>query len=175
MIYQAKNFDYLLGLEGFSDQSLKNHFALYQGYVNNVNKAEDRRRFGWEFNGMRLHEYYFEAMTKDFTALSKDSELYKNIEKNFGGFEAWEKDFKALAMMRGMGWAILYYDKTADKLFNVWINEHDTGHLAGEKIILNLDVFEHAFITDYGLKRADYIEAFFKVIDWGAVARRMSY
>ena len=75
--------------------------------------------------------------------------------------------------MRGIGWVILAYDKDSDKLFNVWINEHDVGHLAGAVPLLVMDVFEHAFIMDYGLKKTDYIEAFFKAIDWKAVSERL--
>lgn len=191
MLYEAKNFDHLLGTKGFSDQLLKNHFTLYQGYVTNTNKlaetlcmflkegktntpeyAELKRRFGWEFNGMRLHEYYFSNMIKDGKELDKNSKLFKKITEDFGTYENWEKDFKGTGMMRGIGWVVLYYDKMANKLFNVWINEHDVGHLSGNIPILIMDVFEHAFMIDYGVKRADYIEAFFKVIDWSVVADR---
>jgi len=185
MTYEPKNFDRLLGTEGFSDQLLKNHFTLYQGYVKNTNKlaealnarskdgkamtpeyAELKRRFGWEFNGMRLHEYYFGNMIKGGKAIDKNSCLYKRIVEDFGSYENWENDFKAAGAMRGIGWAVLYYDAVAGRLFNTWINEHDIGHLCGASPVLVMDVFEHAFMIDYGLKRADYIEAFFKAIDW---------
>lgn len=191
MPYQPKNFDNLLGMSGFSDQMLKNHFALYQGYVTNTNKLSDamreftvagkagmsewaelKRRFGWEFNGMRLHELYFGNMKNGESRLNADSALYKKISADFGAYEAWEKEFKATGAMRGIGWTILYYDSELDRLFNIWINEHDLGHLAGCRPLLVLDVFEHAYMLDYGLKRADYVEAFFKAIDWGAVDRR---
>ena len=190
MIYELKNFDHLLGIQGFSDQLLKNHFTLYQGYVTNTNKlaedlmlmikegktgtpefAELKRRFGWEFNGMRLHELYFENMKKDGSSL-KQSKLMKQIEKDFGSFENWEKDFRATGAMRGIGWVILYHDNAAGRLFNVWINEHDVGHLSGCIPLLIMDVFEHAYMLDYGLKRVDYIETFFKAIDWNAVEER---
>ncbi|MBP7992598.1 MAG: superoxide dismutase [Candidatus Magasanikbacteria bacterium] len=192
-MYEAKNFDYLLGLPGFSDQLMKNHFTLYQGYVMNANKvnslldamlkndtvgtpeyAELTRRFGWEFNGMRLHEYYFEAMTKEAAPAGLDahSTLAQKIATEFGSLELWEKDFKAVAAMRGIGWAILAYDAAGDRLFNVWINEHDVGHLAGAKPILVMDVFEHAYMLDYGVKRADYISAYWKIIDWNVVQNR---
>ena len=75
--------------------------------------------------------------------------------------------------MRGIGWVILYHDETADRLFNAWVNEHDAGHLSGCAPILVMDVFEHAFMLDYGLKRADYIAAFFKHIDWHAAEQRL--
>jgi len=192
MPYQAKNFESLLGTKGFSDALLKNHFTLYQGYVTNTNKVADvlsallrdgktaapeyaelKRRFGWEFNGMRLHEYYFGNMKREGSVLDKNSKLFKKITEDFGSYENWEKDFKATGAMRGIGWVVLYYDKMENRLFNTWINEHDVGHLSGATPLLIMDVFEHAYMIDYGLKKADYIEAFFKVIDWNAVESRL--
>lgn len=190
-MYQAKNFDYLLGTNGLSEQLLKNHFTLYQGYVNNTNKilerlnnilkegkteeleyAELKRRLGWEFNGMKLHEYYFENLSKNRTEINKKSNLIKKINEDFNSYELWEKDFKAIGTMRGIGWTILYYDAINKKLINTWINEHDLGHLSGSFPILVMDVFEHAYLTDYGLKRLDYINVFFNNINWQIVEKR---
>ena len=191
MAYEAKDYGKLIGMEGFSDTLLNNHFTLYKGYVTNTNKALDtmsamlkegktaapefaelKRRFGWEFNGMRLHEYYFENLGGK-AALNADSKLGKLIAANFGSYDIWLQDFKGTATMRGIGWAILYHDSLGGKLFNQWINEHDAGHPAGCQPLLILDVFEHAFLTDYGLKRADYIEAFLKNINWPVVESRV--
>jgi len=184
MAYEAKDYSKLIGMEGFSETLLKNHFTLYQGYVTNTNKlmdtlatmlkegkvgtpeyAELKRRMGWEFNGMRLHEYYFDNLGGK-AALDKSGKLAKKLAENFGSYEDWEKDFRGTGTVRGIGWVILYQDNVSGKLFNQWINEHDVGHPAGCVPILVMDVFEHAFITDYGLKRADYIEVFFKNINW---------
>ena len=192
MPYQAKIFENLIGLPGFSEKILKDHFGLYQGYVNNFNKldetlmamekeekfgvpefAELNRRFSWEFNGMRLHELYFENLSKESIEIDKNSELYGKISKEWESFEAFEKDFRAMAAMRGIGWVILYYDKQADRLFNVWINEHDVGHFSGCTPLLAMDVFEHAYLIDYGTKRTDYINAFMKTIDWKVVEKRL--
>lgn len=192
MGYEAKNFDHLLGLSGFSEALLKNHFTLYQGYVNNFNKLNDllvglektdklgspeyaelNRRFGWEFNGMRLHELYFENMSKAPESFKNGSELVKLINSEFGSFAAFGKDYKAMAAMRGIGWVVLYLDPETDRVFNVWINEHDGGHFAGCVPLLVMDVFEHAYMLDYGIKRADYIETFFKAIDWQVVEKRV--
>jgi Fe-Mn family superoxide dismutase len=191
MTYTVRDFSKLLGTEGFSDTILKNHFTLYQGYVTNTNKlietlgqmtkegktatpefAELKRRLGWEFNGMRLHEYYFENLGAR-GGLDKTGKLFKKISEEFGSYEAWEKEFKSVGAMRGIGWAILYQDNLTKKLINFWINEHDVGHPAGCSPILILDVFEHAFMIDYGLKRAHYIDAFFKNIDWKAAEKRL--
>lgn len=188
-MYQEQNFEHLLGLNGFSDALLKNHFTLYQGYIKNTNKllelsekleagspefAECKRRFAWEWNGMRLHELYFGNLTKNAGELSVESELFQQISKDFGSFENWQKDFKNIGTMRGIGWVLLVFDPVLKKLFNLWINEHDMGHLAGVKPVLVMDVFEHAFMVDYGLKKADYIETFFKAIDWQEAQKRLN-
>ncbi len=192
MAYMSKDYSKLIGMEGFSQTLLNNHFTLYQGYVTNTNKLSDilagmlkedktaapeyaelKRRFGWEFDGMRLHEYYFENLGgKD--PLDKSGALAKKLVESFGSYEAWEKDFRATGAMRGIGWVALYQDNVSGNLFNVWINEHDTGHLAGCRPVLIMDVFEHAYMVDYGLKKADYIAAFFKNINWKVVASRLA-
>ncbi len=191
MSYTARDFNSLIGMKGFSETLLKNHFTLYQGYVTNTNKAADtlsqmlkegktgtpeyaelKRRFGWEFNGMRLHELYFENL-KGSGGMDKGGNLAKKMEKDFGGVDAWEKDFRACGAMRGIGWVVLYFDAAGGRLFNSWINEHDVAHLAGCTPILVMDVFEHAYMTDYQLKRADYLEAFFTNINWKAAEARL--
>ena len=191
MSYNAKDYSKLIGMEGFSDTPLKNHFTLYQGYVTNTNKvldtlsqmlkegktanpefAELKRRLGWEFNGMRLHEYYFENLGGK-AGINKEGKLAKKMADAFGDYATWEKDFRAVGAMRGIGWAVLYQDSANGQLINFWVNEHDVSHPAGCNPILIMDVFEHAFMIDYGLKRADYIEAFFKNIDWSAAEARL--
>jgi Fe-Mn family superoxide dismutase len=179
-------------MEGFSETLLRNHFTLYQGYVTNTNKlldtlgqmakdgkigrpeyAELKRRMGFEWDGMRLHEYYFENLGGKGD-LAQSTRLRERVAHEFGSYEAWEADFKGTGTMRGIGWAILYQDNVGGRLINQWINEHETGHLAGCTPVLVMDVFEHAFMIDYGLKRADYIEAFFKNISREAVESRLS-
>ena len=191
MAYTAKDYSALIGTPGFSDTLLKNHFTLYQGYVTNTNKvldtldamlkegkagtpeyAELKRRLGWEFDGMRLHEYYFENLGGK-AALDPAGKLAKKLAEGFGSFDAWEKDFRATGAMRGIGWVVLYQDPANGRLINFWINEHDVAHPAGCTPILIMDVFEHAFMLDYGLKRADYIEAFFKNLEWKAAEARL--
>lgn len=190
-MYEPQKFDHLLGMTGFSDDLLTTHFGLYEGYVKNTNAliehhdklmkenknegpvfAETRRRFGWEFSGMRLHELYFGNLSAESKANDAAPELMKQIETDFGSFDDWHKDFMATGAMRGIGWAVLYYDPVGKRLFNTWINEHELGHLPGNSPLLVLDVFEHAFFLDYGANRADYIQAFFNAVDWEEINKR---
>jgi superoxide dismutase, Fe-Mn family len=188
--YIAKDYSYLYGMPGFADALLKMHFQLYQGYVKNTNlllgrfkelELQDRdqtydygalkHRLGWEWDGMRLHEFYFENLG-GHDPFDKSTALFQRIVKDFGSYEAWKKSFISTGMIRGIGWVILYRDPQTGRLFNTWINEHDLGHLAGGDPLLVMDVFEHAYITQYGLDRGKYINAFFDNIDWTKVAKR---
>lgn len=187
-MYEAQKFDHLLGIEGLSENLLQAHFGLYEGYVKNTNAlveelkkaevgsaqhAELKRRFGWEFDGMRLHELYFGNLMKGGSALEEGMALKEQIAKDFGSVENWEKDFRGVLGMRGIGWAVLYCDKQTGRLFNTWISEHDGGHLAGCEPVLVVDAFEHAYIADYGTKRADYIEAVMKALCWHVADSRL--
>ncbi|MEE8352980.1 MAG: Fe-Mn family superoxide dismutase [Dehalococcoidales bacterium] len=193
MGYQAQDYGSLIGMAGFSETLLSNHFTLYQGYVANTNKlaetlatmltegrtatpeyAELKRRMGFEFNGMRLHEYYFGNLGGR-APLDRSNSLAGKLADSCGSVESWETDFRATGAMRGIGWVVLYQDHYGDCLFNQWINEHEVGHFAGGTPLLVMDVFEHAYMTDYGLKRADYIQAFFDNVDWDVVARRLAH
>lgn len=181
-MYELKDYSQIK-IEGLSPELMKNHLTLYEGYVKNTNSllgqleetddevitGELKRRFGWEWNGMRLHEYFFENIGSG-EELSHNA-LQEKIERNFGSFENWLKDFKRICLMRGIGWAALYYDEQADRLLNVWIDEHNAGHLSGCRLLLVIDLFEHAFIVD-NLKRPDYAEIITKAIKWSEVEKR---
>lgn len=189
-MYTIQNFETLLGTAGFSDALLKNHFTLYEGYVKNTNLLDDKlsllaksggfgspeynelkRRYGWEYNGMRLHELYFGNMKKGGTEVEVESALARTLAQQFGNVDAWMSDFKATGAMRGIGWTMLVREHSG-QLKNIWINEHDGGLLADATPLLVMDVFEHSFMLDYGLKRADYIAAFMSAIDWRVVEQR---
>lgn len=190
--YQIKDFSNLLNKTAFSNELLTMHFKLYAGYVNNANYLLNelqrltnrgkgssyefgalKRRLGWEFDGMRLHELYFGNLGSPST-LSNHSVLYRAITKNFGSFQRWKQDFMNCGQIRGIGWVVLYFDPKEQKLINVWVNEHDMGHLATGEIILVMDVWEHAYLPQFGLDRKKYIEVFFESIDWDIVNSRFS-
>ena len=190
-VFQAKDYSKLKTMPGFSEELLTMHFKLYEGYVKNTNllhqKLHDlaiegkdktpeyaalKRIYGWEYDGMRLHEYYFDNLGGTGGEPNPDSPFYQALVKNFGSYEAWKTDFIATGLMRGIGWAVLYEDPRTGQLTNAWINEHDLGHLVGNTPILIMDVFEHAYMPKFGLDRAAYIEAFFRNIDWPLVSQR---
>ena len=187
---KPKDYSGLVGMKGFSETLLKNHFKLYEGYVKNTNTvmtklndllaegknqtpeySELKRRLGWELDGMLLHEYYFENLGGN-QPLDPGSPLYKKMAGDFGSYDAWEKDFVLTGLMRGIGWVILYWDRRTGKLINAWINEHDVGHIIAAKPLLVMDAFEHAYIPDYQLDKAAYIESFLHNINWRTVAER---
>lgn len=187
-MYTAKNYTHLLGLNGFSDNALNTHFALYEGYVKNTNSIlesfrngslshnsiegnEVKRRFGWEYNGMKLHEIYFESLSKEARSINNESKLAKKINETYGSFDEWLNIYKNISTMRGIGWTVLIKDENGD-LFTLWFEEHNTGHFANSKVLLCIDMLEHAFIIDYGIKKVDYIEAFLKSVDWKVVEER---
>lgn len=193
MAHRPKSFTHLLGIQGFSDELLKNHFSLYEGYVKNANTLTDKltalikaekgatpefseikRRLGFEYNGIRLHEDYFGNMTKNSGSAAQSPAWIQKITKDYGSHKRWEEDFKAVGAMRGIGWAVAVYEPLTDAVLNVWITEHHVGHIAGATPLLVMDLWEHAMLLDYGTKRADYVEAFFRVIDWAKVLERLN-
>ena len=181
-------------LDGISEDQIALHWALYEGYVNNVNRinteikalldantasgnpvfAELHRRRGWEYNGMRLHELYFEAMKP--SSGNPPAALASAINDSFGSMDACQAEFTAIGRMRGVGWAVMYQDPAAGALTNHWIDMHETGHPAGFRPILIMDLWEHAFSVDWTTNpagRGQYIEAYLKNIDWGTMASRL--
>jgi superoxide dismutase, Fe-Mn family len=196
MNYQVKNNLKPGPLEGLSKGMLDQHWMLYKGYVTNVNllnktiwdcldedknlnepkMAEVQRRLGFEYNGMVLHEYYFEGLKKDVHAPATTSDLHAKLTSDFGSFDRWRKQFKEIGKMRGIGWVMTSLDPSTQRLINTWISDHEIGHIAGFKPIVVMDVWEHAYVTDYGSNtegRAQYIESYFQNLNWDAVAKRL--
>jgi len=195
--YKPRTFN-LSNLKGISDETLEMHFKLYEGYVKETNKLNEKiaefikdgkvdqeefaeyselsRRLGFEYNGMVLHEYYFDNLmrgggTGDPTGKTG---FRKATEESFGSYDIWKADFTGIGKMRGVGWAICYENPANGRLSNHWITLHEMGNVAGFNPILVLDVWEHAYILDYKpADRPKYIEAFFSNTDWSAVERRL--
>lgn len=190
-MYEPKKFD-LPKMDGISEKSVEEHLALYAGYVKNFNTIASKlveysadteknahalseliRRKPFEFDGMRLHEYYFEQFEGGAKELVAQSALAKEFEKEYKGY--FVEYFKAIGNMRGPGWAMLWYDPVGKEFQAGFVGEQHQGHFVTLPIILALDVWEHAFLLDYGaLGKAKYIDAFFKNLNWGVIEKRFA-
>jgi Fe-Mn family superoxide dismutase len=194
--YRPRTFD-LSGLNGISDQTLEMHFKLYEGYVKETNRLIDdirdlqttgkmdpdetptygglKLRLGFEYNGMVLHELYFDNLTKKGNSVPESrSQFRAAAEASFGDYDLWQADFVNVGSMRGVGWAVCYQDPVRKQLVNQWITLHEMGHIAGFTPLLVMDVWEHAYLLDYKPSdRGKYIEAFFSNIAWNVVEDRL--
>ncbi len=188
--YEARTWN--LQLDGFSSEQLEQHYKLYQGYVTNTNALNDklaemreagktgtpeynevRRRFGWEYDGMLLHEYYFDNLGGNNQAPAS-GKLFDRVKETWGSWDAFIADFKATGAMRGIGWAICYEDPRTGRLQNFWITDHEVGHPANFNPILVMDVWEHAYCVDWKpTERPKYIDAFMQNVNWQVVESRL--
>ena len=178
-------------LKGISAKNIEEHLKLYAGYVKNTNLVFDKigelsvdeeknayvlselhRRFSFEYNGVRNHEIYFASLSGGAKPLQTESKLKKTIEEQHGSFELWLASFKNLAMTRGIGWAVLWYDKKDSRLLASWVDEQHLGQLNGCDMILALDMWEHAYYLDYApAEKKKYVEAFFENLNWEVIEK----
>ena len=193
MTYTAKTFT-LPALPGISEKQLSVHLALYEGYVKHVNLiavklgavragsleldpyivAELRRRFAFEFDGMRMHEYYFEQLESGAGAQDGESSLAKAAAEKYGSYDGLVTHIKEVAGTRGIGWVVVYADPHAeDALHTVFVGDHELGQLSGLPILLALDLWEHAYMVDYvPSEKKNYVDAFFANLNWAVVEKR---
>ena len=177
-------------LKGISKNTIEEHIKLYSGYVKHANLIleqieelrkqgpeispsttytinELQRRFSFEFNGMVNHQYYFNSFVGGPKPINQNSSLFGSIKEEWGSFENWLNIFKSMALTRGIGWAMLYYDPTTKRLINSWVDEQHLGQLNGCKTILALDMWEHSFVADYKPSgKKNYVEDFFANLNW---------
>ncbi len=190
--YAAKDYSKLRGLQGITDEQVEVHLQLYNGYVNRTNALQERlfslagagtfdsayqelkRRSGWEWNGMRLHEYYFDNLTPGAKALDDGNPFAAAVAGQYGSTDAWKLDFMNTAKMPGVGWIVAYLDPASGQVLNCWVNQHEVSHLAGARPVLVLDVWEHAFsVYRKPTERAKYLDDFYANVAWDVVAQRM--
>lgn len=180
-------------LEGISSKNIEEHLKLYAGYVKNANSVVEKisslsadffgsgadnayliaelfRRFSFEYNGMRNHEIYFSSLEGGSKELNPESPLAKKLNEECGSVEIFLTGFKNLALTRGIGWAVLWYDKKDDRLIASWVDEQHLGQLNGCEMIMGIDMWEHAFVYDYPTsEKKKYVEAFFQNINWQTI------
>ncbi len=193
MEYKEQTFN-LGKLEGLSEKQIEVHLGLYKGYVKHVNVVREkiaqlesadkegnayaitelRRRFSFEFDGMRMHEYYFEGLEGDATPLS-EGDLKKVLAEKYGSYEDFISHFKAVGTSRGIGWTVLYFDPKGQTPHVTWVGDHELGTLAGLPILIAMDMWEHAFMVDYTpAEKGQYIDAFLNNLNWSVVEKRFT-
>lgn len=178
-------------LKGISTKTIEEHLKLYAGYVKHANLIQDhirelsqdsekygyelgelQRRFSFEWGGMRNHEYYFASLEGGAKELTEENDLRTALAQEFGSFELFLNRFKTIALTRGIGWAILYYDKKTGRLLTQWVDEQHLGHLTDTSIILALDMWEHSYLFDYiPSQKKEYVEAFFANLNWDTIEK----
>jgi Fe-Mn family superoxide dismutase len=192
--YTVQTFD-LPDLEGLSEKQVKAHLGLYEGYVKHTNLLREqihdlesldkekyayaimelRRRLGFEFDGMRMHEYYFTQFEGGPNSIDASSALASALTEKYGSFENFISHLTTLGMTRGIGWTVLYHDQKGKTVHTAWVGDHELGQLAGLPVILAMDMWEHAFMVDYlPSEKKQYIEAFLKNTNWKVVESRYS-
>jgi len=193
MNYQEQKFE-LPALNGISPKQIEVHLKLYAGYVTNLNKLHDtlaelmkdsdknayslsevKRRLAFEFDGMRMHEYYFAQWERNSQPPTPSSGLEGALTRQYGSMENWMNEFKAMGAMRGIGWVVLYFDPKAGVFHNAWVGDHEFGQLSGLPVILAMDMWEHAYMVDYvPAEKSKYVEAFFANLNWDVIEVRFN-
>lgn len=176
-------------LKGISTKTIEEHLKLYAGYVKHANLIQEhiaelskdsdkyayelgelQRRFSFEWGGMRNHEYYFTSLEGGAQTLPQGSTLWAALTEEFGSFESFLNRFKSVTLTRGIGWAMLFYDRKTGRLLTQWVDEQHLGHLTDTSIILALDMWEHSYLFDYiPADKKKYVEAYFENLNWKVV------
>jgi Fe-Mn family superoxide dismutase len=192
-MFTPKQFN-IPDIDGISKKTVEEHLKLYEGYVKNANLIQEKlteyrqnpethsyaiselnRRFAFEFNGMRNHEYYFDQLEGGPRQMSMESSLAKKIEEQWGSAEKWLEEFKLLCLTRGIGWAVLWYDPLTDQLINSWIDEQHLGHLNGLTFIYGIDMWEHSYLMDYTpAEKKKYVESYIMATNQEVCAARFN-
>ena len=196
MTIEAKKYDQLVGnLQGFSAKQIEQHIKLYLGYVKKINEiraemekipfderkdkanfsfgkfSELKRRESVPYNGVYLHEMYFDNLGGSRGAPKAD--LTRAIEGSFGSQSNWEEDLRACAETATGGWVLLTYDRIDGMLHHNQVWEHSNGIMLNQEHLLALDTWEHAFMIDFGTDKKSYLTAFLQNVNWQVVADRL--
>lgn len=190
--YEPQTFN-LPSLKGISEKQIEVHLGLYGGYVKHINilreqiadlSAQDpekyhfaiesiRRRLGFEFNGMRMHEFYFPQWEGGASEASLDSALATALSEKYESWEDFIAHFKSVAMSRGSGWTTLGWDSKGNTPHIWWTADHELGTLADMDILLTADMWEHAYMVDYlPAEKSKHLDAFFENLNWDVVMKR---
>lgn len=176
-------------LSGISSKTIENHYGkLYQGYVKKWQEIQEKLKNAdrvlanatfselrelkveetFSANAIILHEAYFDILGGDGRPAG---EIVEALKSEFGSFENWQEEFKALGLS-ARGWVILSYDFNDGKLRNYIADSHNSYGIWGASSILVLDMYEHAYFIDFGADKKAYIDVFFQNLNWEVIDRK---
>lgn len=180
---------FLLKTEWLSAKTKETHEKLYKGYAASFNQAsaeldsvsrEDitklrnlKENETYNLNAVKLHELYFGNISDQASQIHRDSIPYMRVSRDWGTFENWQFDFRAVAMAAREGWAILYYDPFKDKYLHAMVDGHTVNiPLCGIPVLV-IDMWSHAYFKDYMEDKKSYVNAMMREINWNIVEARM--
>jgi superoxide dismutase, Fe-Mn family len=188
--YEVRPFD-LSGVQGLSKKAIDLHLGLYKTYVEQLNKLLEQspqragaaaplaldgynRRFAFEYNGVALHELFFEQLAGKRRQPQSDGDFTEALHQDFGDFAGWKASVEALAKTRGVGWVLTVRERGQERLHNCWIDLHHLSLPANCEVVFALDLWEHAYMIDFTpAQRADYVKIIFDNVDWPVVEQRL--
>ncbi len=177
------------GLESVISEKIMrlHHDVHHKGYVDKANLFFDKltdfkkgsevdiksilKNLSFNYNGAKLHEIFWQNMTDKYEKMTKNMEKW--IENNFESVEKFVEMFsKTASSVEGSGWAVLGVDN-AKNGYIYQVEKHNQGHLSGLRPVLVLDVWEHAYYIDYENRRDEYIEKWWKVVNWKWIEKKL--
>jgi superoxide dismutase, Fe-Mn family len=187
--YEVRAFD-LSGVQGLSKKAIDLHLGLYKTYVEQLNKLLEpspqppsgpaslaldgyNRRFAYEFNGVALHELFFEQLAGKRRQVRSDGDFVEALHEGYGDISGWRASVEALAKTRGVGWVLTLRERGQERLRNCWIDLHHLNMPAKCDVVFALDLWEHAFVIDFTpAQRTDYVKIILDNVDWEVVEQR---
>jgi superoxide dismutase, Fe-Mn family len=187
--HEVRAFD-LSGVQGLSKKAIDLHLGLYKTYVEQLNKLLEQppdraaaaaplaldgfnRRYAFEFNGVMLHELFFEQLVGKHRQPRSDGDFGEALQENYGDFNGWRASVEALAKTRGVGWVLTLRERGQEHLRNCWVDLHHLHMPANCDVVFALDLWEHAYMIDFTpAQRADYVKIIFDNVDWAVVDQR---
>lgn len=191
-VAQIKPFD--INTEFLTKKNIASHKELYDNYVSSFNRISaeldavnrddanlNHSLFrslkvdeAYNLNALWLHELYFSNISDLRSEIAMDSIAYMRLERDFGSFDAWQKDFIACALSARNGWVVTGYHMYLQRYVNMVIDLHSLNHLVGMYPVIVMDVWEHAYYRDYLKDRKTYVYAMMKELDWSVISDRFN-
>jgi len=173
-------------------QLMIHHQKHHQAYVNNANSILEKlnnarvegidldikstlKELSFNLGGHILHSLFWNNLIPASQASFKSTSLLNDIiEKEFGSFERFKREFtQAATGVEGSGWAALTFCKQTNRPIIMQIEKHNTNIYPNFRILMVLDVWEHAYYIDYKNERSKFVEAFWNIVNWDQVNKRL--